>query len=84
MTQAPVTDPGLSALQDSFHRLETLFHRDGRSDEDLSLCFVCLRWTTGDEGCRRGDRCELQLALDRQDAAIQSGSVTAGGQSSLS
>jgi hypothetical protein len=51
---------------DGFDRLEALF--PSRADEDLSLCFVCLRWTTGDEGCRRGDRCELQLALDRSEA----------------
>ena len=54
---------GARAFVEGFDRLEALFQRQVR-DEDLSLCFVCLRWTTGDEGCRRGDRCTLQLAQD--------------------
>ena len=36
--------------------------------DDLSLCFLCLRWTTDDPACRKGIRCELQLALDRLEA----------------
>jgi hypothetical protein len=45
-----------------FDRLETVFNHEERAEEDLSLCFVCLRWTTGDENCRRGYGCELQHA----------------------
>jgi hypothetical protein len=54
MTQIP-------AVLENFDRLETLFNHEERAEEDLSLCFVCLRWTTGDENCRRG-ACELQRA----------------------
>lgn len=68
MTQVPFTDPGVEPVL-SFDALEALFQRESRADEDLSLCFMCLRWTTGDEGCRRGDRCELQLAQDQLGAA---------------
>ena len=58
-------EEGVTALVDEFDRLETLFQSGAGSDKDLSLCFVCLRWTTGDEGCRRGYRCDLeQLLLD--------------------
>jgi hypothetical protein len=65
MTEVPLIEQGITALLDNFDRLETLFPGRVRVDEDLSLCFTCLRWTTGDEGCRRGYRCELQLALDQ-------------------
>ena len=58
-------EEGVTALVDEFDRLDTLFQSGVASDKDLSLCFVCLRWTTGDEGCRRGYRCEIeQLLLD--------------------
>jgi hypothetical protein len=33
--------------------------------EDLSLCFLCMRWAAGDPSCRPGHRCDLQLVLDR-------------------
>jgi hypothetical protein len=68
MTQIRQTDSGVSALLENFDSLERLFDSRGRVDEDLGLCFLCLRWTTGDEGCRRGDRCELQLMLDQLNA----------------
>jgi len=68
MTQLSLQDHGLPTFQEGFEALETLFSHGARADEDLSLCFVCLRWTTGDEGCRRGYRCELQLALDQPKA----------------
>ena len=68
MTQIQSTDPGVPPLLENFDSLERLFDSRGRVDEDLSLCFVCLRWTTGNEGCRRGDRCELQLKLDQLNA----------------
>ena len=61
MTPKPLTDPGALTLRENLDSLERLLDGRGRVDEDLSLCFLCLRWTTGDEGCRRGDRCELQL-----------------------
>lgn len=59
MTQQFI-QPGIPALADEFDRLVDLFPEEPGSEEDLSLCFLCLRWTTGDEGCRRGYRCELQ------------------------
>ena len=65
MTQVSLQDQGFPGVLGNFEALETLFNRGARADEDLSLCFVCLRWTTGDEGCRRGDRCELQHTIDR-------------------
>jgi hypothetical protein len=35
--------------------------------DDAALCFLCMRWTSGDPDCRRGARCEYQLALDAID-----------------
>jgi len=69
MTQIQQTGPGVSALLEEFDSLERLFDGSGRMDEDLSLCFLCLRWTTGDEGCRCGYLCERQLKLDELDAS---------------
>jgi hypothetical protein len=60
MTQSPLIEEGPPALLENFDRLETLFRNEARVGEDLSLCFTCLRWTTGDENCRRGYPCELQ------------------------
>jgi hypothetical protein len=68
MTQLSLQDQGFPGVLGNFEALETLFSRGARADEDLSLCFVCLRWTTGDEGCRRGYRCELQDALNQPEA----------------
>ena len=65
MTQTSSTDEGMRDLMEGFERLETLFDRKPREDEDLSLCFLCLRWSTGDESCRREYRCELQPAPDK-------------------
>jgi len=67
MTQVSSTDPGVPAVL-NFDSLEALLQRGSHTDEDLNLCFMCLRWTTGDEGCRRGDRCELLLAQDQLGA----------------
>jgi hypothetical protein len=66
MTQAPLTDQGVPALLENFDRLDTLFRDEKLVDEDLSLCFTCLRWTSGDENCRRGYRCELQSMADQR------------------
>lgn len=60
MTQSSLIQEGPPALLENFDRLETLFGGEVRVGEDLSLCFTCLRWTTGDENCRRGYSCELQ------------------------
>ncbi len=47
-------------------RLETLFRTcEHPVRDDLSLCFLCLRWSSGDEDCRNGVRCAMQLELDR-------------------
>ncbi len=35
------------------------------TQEDLSLCFLCMRWAAGDPDCRSVHRCDLQLVLDR-------------------
>jgi hypothetical protein len=71
MTQVPLTDPSVPRMLDSLESLESLFNRGARAGEDLSLCFLCLRWTTGDEGCRRGDQCELEAQLAQLDAAAR-------------
>ncbi len=39
------------------------------TQEDLSLCFLCMRWAAGDPDCRSGHRCDLQLVLDKLDRA---------------
>ena len=72
MTQIPLPEQSVPIPTEGFDRLETLFHREALMEEDLSLCFMCLRWTTGDEGCRRGYRCELQLAQDQLGAGARS------------
>ena len=64
MTQTALENETAPAWLEDFDRLEKMYSGEARRDEDLSLCFLCLRWTTGDEGCRRGDRCELLRALD--------------------
>ncbi len=56
-------DQGGPALLEDFDRLQTLFPAEAHAEKDLALCFLCLRWTTGDEGCRRGDPCELEAAV---------------------
>jgi hypothetical protein len=42
--------------------------------DDLSLCFLCLRWSTGDEVCRNGARCEMQVKLDLLDKRLETAS----------
>jgi hypothetical protein len=32
--------------------------------DDLSLCFLCMRWSAGDPDCRAGKRCDYQRMLD--------------------
>jgi hypothetical protein len=57
----PVLDRGLD-------RLETLFQIcEEPVRDDLNLCFLCLRWSSGDEDCRNGVRCAMQLEIDRLD-----------------
>jgi len=53
MAQTMLKEEGLPALLENFDRLEDLFHGEARAEEDPSLCFVCLRWASGDEDCRR-------------------------------
>ena len=62
-------DQGLPEIRVAFDRLETLFPDEPRAAKDLSLCFICLRWTTGNEDCRRGYGCELEAAVEGRDAA---------------
>ena len=66
MTQIPGT-PLETEVQQGLERLESLFCSKAKVNEDLSLCFTCLKWTTGDEGCRRQYRCELELQQDQLD-----------------
>ena len=61
-------EEGLPALREGFDRLEMLFPDEQRAEKDLSLCFVCLRWTSGDEDCRRGYPCELEAAAESRSA----------------
>jgi hypothetical protein len=46
---------GFKALDDVFQNQETSGKRD-----DLSVCFVCLRWTSGDPNCRLGNECDVR------------------------
>jgi hypothetical protein len=62
-------DQGLPVVREGFDRLETLFPAEPRTDKDFSLCFLCLRWTTGDEDCRRGYPCDLEAAADVRGAS---------------
>ena len=64
-TQLSLADQNLRAFVEGLKNLESLFRCEQITSEDLSLCFMCLRWTTGDEDCRRGHRCDLQKALDK-------------------
>jgi hypothetical protein len=50
-----------AVFDQGWERLEALFPAsEPEVREDLSLCFVCLRWTSGDHCCRTGAPCELQ------------------------
>jgi hypothetical protein len=57
--QYPAFDGGLD-------QLDALFQIRGKpAREDLDLCFLCLRWSSGDADCRNGVRCDMQQQLDR-------------------
>ncbi len=58
-THYPVFDGGANRLDTAFQVCEK------PARDDLSLCFLCLRWSSGDEDCRNGVRCAMQLELDR-------------------
>ena len=58
---------GLDGLE-SFSQMGEVPLRD-----DMALCFVCMRWASHDEECRRGVRCEYQLALDRLESPSTAG-----------
>lgn len=46
---------------DGFENLDGLVQEaDSTSRQDLSLCFVCMKWASGDPECRIGNACELQ------------------------
>jgi hypothetical protein len=32
--------------------------------DDMSLCFLCMRWSAGDPDCSAGKRCDYQITLD--------------------
>jgi hypothetical protein len=40
--------------------------------DDLSLCFLCMRWSAGDKDCRAGKRCDYQMMLDELDRTAKS------------
>jgi hypothetical protein len=62
MAQGVSTD---TTLPDFFDRLETLFpDSDAAAPEDLSLCFICLRWTAGSCDFRQRPDCEVRLAME--------------------
>jgi hypothetical protein len=60
--QSLPTPSGLDSLE-AFSQMGEVPVRD-----DMALCFVCMRWASGDGECRRGVRCEYQLALDRLES----------------
>ena len=48
--------------------LETLYQpREAQAREDLSLCFVCLKWAAGNPDCLALRSCNLQRELARQN-----------------
>jgi hypothetical protein len=62
MAQGPSTE---TTLPDFFDRLETLFpDSEPAAPEDLSLCFICLRWLAGGCDFRPGPDCEVRLAME--------------------
>lgn len=64
MAPAPVklNEQNLPPVFEGFDGLETLFN-GVQPREDLSLCFVCLRWASGDPDCVAGRSCDLQRTL---------------------
>jgi hypothetical protein len=66
MAPAPSMNDTRPAFNESLDSLEALFQpTQVAARDDFSLCFLCLRWTSGDHDCRSGIRCDLQLTLDR-------------------
>ncbi len=60
------------AFDGGLDRLETLYDiKDKPARDDLSLCFLCLRWSSGDDDCRNGVRCEMQLKLDSLEKRLE-------------
>jgi hypothetical protein len=41
--------------------------RAQKTRDDISLCFLCMRWSAGDPDCRAGKRCTYQAVLDELD-----------------
>jgi hypothetical protein len=69
MTPAELSDFSLPASTEGFDGIEMLYQPgDTPVRDDLSLCFLCLRWTSGDHDCRSGIRCKYQLMLDDLEA----------------
>lgn len=59
---ARLDDEGLDDLGDSLLSVEE------PARDDLSLCFLCMRWCSGDPRCKAGIRCEYQITLDRLES----------------
>jgi hypothetical protein len=66
MTPEELPDQTLAGFNQSLGSGEALF-QPGKPPvrDDSSLCFLCLRWTSGDHDCRNGIRCDLQLIMDQ-------------------
>ncbi len=66
MAPMQLAEDNLNGPAGSLWNLGSCFAQASPSErDDSSLCFLCMRWTSGDEGCRRGVRCDYQVALDR-------------------
>ena len=65
MAQMELVENSLPVYDGGFDAVEAMVRpQDPAERDDSSLCFLCLRWTTDDPGCRHGVRCELQRAID--------------------
>lgn len=65
MTPEEFSDQDLPALNKSIESVEAVFAPgDVPKRDDMSLCHLCLRWTSGDHDCSNQIRCDLQLVLD--------------------
>jgi len=63
MTEEMFEEKIVPPVFQGFDALEALFPSGG-PEEDLTTCFVCMRWTAGYPDCRLGNKCDLQPALD--------------------
>jgi hypothetical protein len=61
MSETLLMDDTLAPSFEGFESLDGLVREpDSDLQEDLSLCFVCMKWASGNRECRIGNACDLQ------------------------